>query len=61
MAGRPGKDTPNPRNAGEIGDLGVAATERRKVAWDLSMNERLARVHSLSKQMSAIKGTARPR
>jgi len=59
------RDKAGPRNtssnAGEIGDLGAAAKARRETDSRLSMSERLARVHSLSKQMSAIKGSARPR
>jgi len=47
--------------AGEIGDLDAAAKARREADSRLSMSERLARVHSLSKQMSAVKGSARPR
>ena len=43
----------------EIGDLDRASAARRKASWALPMNERLARVHALSKQMSAIKGAAR--
>jgi hypothetical protein len=48
-------------HAGEIGDLDAAAKARREGELRLSMSERLARVHSLSKQMSAVKNSARPR
>jgi hypothetical protein len=48
-------------SAGQIGDLAAAAAARRSADQRLSMSERLARVHSLSKQMSAIKGSARQR
>jgi hypothetical protein len=46
-------------DSGEIGDFGQASSARRKSDLKLPMNERLARVHALSKQMSAIKGAAR--
>jgi hypothetical protein len=42
-----------------IGDLDQVAAARREASWALPMNERLAQVHALSKQMSAIKGAAR--
>jgi len=45
----------------DIGDFTAAATARRKADRELPMRERLARVHSLSKQMNAIKGSAQPR
>jgi hypothetical protein len=51
----------NPPNAGEIGDLDAAAATRRRAEWRLPMSERLARVHALSRQMSAIKGAAQAR
>lgn len=41
------------------GDLERAARLRREADLALSMSERLARVHQLSKQMSAVKGAAR--
>jgi len=47
--------------AGQIGAFDAAATARREADLRLSMSERLARVHSLSKQMSALKGSAQPR
>jgi hypothetical protein len=45
----------------DIGDLGRALAVRREAALALSMPERLARVHALCKQMSAIKGAATAR
>jgi hypothetical protein len=45
----------------DIGDFERAASIRRRANWDLSMSERLARVHELCKQMSAVKGAARTR
>jgi hypothetical protein len=47
--------------SGNIGDFERAATVRRQAAWELSMSERLARVHELCKQMNAVKGAAQPR
>jgi hypothetical protein len=46
---------------GDIGDFDRAAIIRRQTAWDMSMSERLVRVHELSKQMNAIKGAAQAR
>lgn len=43
----------------DIGDLDRAAAARRKADLELPMSERLARVHSLSKQIGAIRGAAR--
>jgi hypothetical protein len=48
-------------NSGDIGNLTLAAELRRQAAWELSMSERLAQVHQLSKQMSAVKGAAQAR
>jgi hypothetical protein len=45
----------------DIGDLNRAATVRRQAAWNLSMGERLARVHELCQQVNAIRGAARAR
>lgn len=45
----------------EIGDLGQARAARLQADREASMSERLARVHSISKQMSAIKGAAASR
>jgi hypothetical protein len=42
-----------------IGDLDQVAAARREASWALPMSERLAQVHAVSKQMSAIKGMAR--
>jgi hypothetical protein len=47
--------------SGRIGDLNAAAAARRRADRELSMSERLTRVHTLSKQMGAIKGAARAR
>jgi hypothetical protein len=43
---------------GDIGDFRRARAVRREAALALSMSERLARMHALCKQMSAIKGAA---
>jgi hypothetical protein len=48
-----------PKNNPDIGDPGRAAAARRRSDRALSMSERLARVHALCKQMSAIRGVAR--
>jgi hypothetical protein len=45
------------RKAG-IGDLDRARAARLEADRSASMSERLARVHNISKQMSAIKGAA---
>ena len=42
----------------DIGDFGRARAVRREAALALTMSERLARVHALCKQMSAVKGAA---
>lgn len=41
--------------------LDEAARRRLKRDWELRMNERLARMHELYRQMSAIAGAARRR
>lgn len=41
-----------------LGDPGQAARVRREADARRSMRERLARVHRLSKQVTAIKGAA---
>jgi hypothetical protein len=46
---------------GDIGDLRRARMVRLEAERSLPMSERLARVHALCKQMSAIKGAARAR
>jgi hypothetical protein len=46
---------------GDIGDFGRSRAVRREAALALTMSERLARVHVLCKQMSAIKGAASAR
>ncbi len=48
---------PHTARGGEIGDFWL----RREATLALSMSERLARVHALCKQMSAVKGTAQAR
>ncbi len=47
--------------AGDIGDLARARSVRMQAIRSVPMSERLARVHALCKQMSAIKGAARAR
>jgi hypothetical protein len=46
---------------GEIGELRRARELRLQADRAATMSERLARVHRLCKQMSAIKGAARAR
>jgi hypothetical protein len=46
---------------GDIGNLKRAKAVRLEADRALPMSERLARVHTLSKQMTAIKGAARAR
>jgi hypothetical protein len=46
---------------GNIGDFRRARGVRREAALALTMSERLARMHALCKQMSAIKGAASAR
>jgi hypothetical protein len=46
------------RNQAAIGDLKQARSARLEADRNASMSERLARVHVISKQMSAIKGAA---
>ena len=45
----------------DIGDFKRADAVRREARLALSMSERLARMHALCKQMSAIKGAASAR
>jgi hypothetical protein len=45
----------------DIGDFRGARAVRREAALALTMSERLARVHALCKQMSAVKGAASAR
>jgi hypothetical protein len=40
-------------------ELIAASRSRREADWMLPMSERLARLHELCKQMSAVKGSAR--
>jgi hypothetical protein len=61
MPNRHSTQDPKATDNGDIGDFDHAANVRRQAAWDLSMSERLARVHQLCKQMNAIKGTAQGR
>jgi hypothetical protein len=49
--------TEKPREA-DIGDLKRANEARLEAVRTAPMSERLARVHFISKQMSAIKGAA---
>jgi hypothetical protein len=53
--------TSNLPDSRDIGDLDQAAMLRRKAVWNLTMSERLARMHELCRQMSAVKGAARVR
>jgi hypothetical protein len=46
------------RDQADIGDLKRAREVRLEADRNASMSERLARVHSISKQMSALKGAA---
>jgi hypothetical protein len=43
----------------DIGDFARSTTLRREAAWALPMNERLARLHSLCKQIGAIRSASR--
>ena len=45
----------------DIGDFRHARAMRREAVLALSMSERLARLHTLCKQMSAVKGAASTR
>jgi hypothetical protein len=47
--------------SGDIGDFKQAHAVRREATLALSMSERLARMHALCKQMSAVKGAASAR
>jgi hypothetical protein len=46
---------------GDIDELQRAQELRLAADRQTTMSERLARMHSLCKQMSAVKGAARPR
>jgi hypothetical protein len=59
MSSRHSTQASNFGDSRAIGDLDRAAAVRRKTVWDLTMSERLARMHALCKQMSAVNGTAR--
>jgi len=61
MPREPRKDLRTTPDSREFGDFDRAAAIRRQAAWDLSMSERLAQVHELSKQISAINGVAQAR
>ena len=53
---------PDPTPALRADDaLARAARSRREADWALPMEQRLARLHQLCKQMSAVKGSARRR
>ncbi len=43
---------------GDIGDMSRSRAARLEAARTMPMSERLARVHALCKQMSAVKGAA---
>jgi hypothetical protein len=47
------------RLSGNVEELNRVRTLRREADLRATMSERLARVHALCKQMSAIKGAAR--
>jgi hypothetical protein len=47
--------------SGDIGELDRARELRLEADRRAPMSERLARMHALCKQLSAIKGAARPR
>ncbi|HEV2791260.1 MAG TPA: hypothetical protein VGV69_08190 [Solirubrobacterales bacterium] len=49
------------RLSGDAEELNQARSLRREADLRATMSERLARVHALCKQMSAIKGAARAR
>jgi hypothetical protein len=52
---------PDTAQEGEIGDMSRARAARLEAARKAPMSKRLARVHALSKQMSAVKGAASAR
>jgi hypothetical protein len=52
---------PDRARSEDIGDFRGAQAVRREAALALTMSERLARVHVLCKQMSAVKGAASAR
>jgi hypothetical protein len=49
------------RMSGDIEELDRARAIRREADLRATMSERLARLHALCRQMSAIKGAARTR
>ena len=51
----------NKATGSDIGDLEKARAVRLEASKNAPMSERLARVHMLSRQMSAIKGAAKAR
>jgi hypothetical protein len=52
---------PGTTPARETGDLKAAHAARLKASYARPMSERLARLHELCRQMSAIKGSAAAR
>jgi hypothetical protein len=56
---RPTNDLP--LNAERDDGLAGTSRSRREAVMALSMSERLARLHEICKQMSAVKGSARRR
>lgn len=52
---------PDAAHKGDIGDMRRARAARLEASRKAPMSERLARVHALCKQMSAIKGAASAR
>jgi hypothetical protein len=51
---------PNKTTAQEIGELRQGRAARLEADRRSTMSERLARLHALCKQMTAIKGSAAP-
>ena len=58
LRGRYDEAVTKKRDQADIGDLKLARSLRTDADRNASMSERLARVHTISKQMSAIKGAA---
>jgi hypothetical protein len=52
-------DVARAKKPASVQDLDAAARARREADLRLSVNERLARVHELSMQLTAIRGRAR--
>lgn len=52
---------PDTAREGDIGDMSRARAARLEAARKATMSERLARMHALCKQMSAVKGAGSAR